>query len=245
MNTPIIGEPEEQTEEQTKQALESRAQTLESRAEQIEQQPPEEDESIFEGKKHFPIFPTGLFQFELKDEELKEVRETTLPALKSLAPEGKSNWIAQPQPEEHVELKSLADLFTQATVEVLGFSGVIYDKMQVTTLRVHGVNEPYLFPPESKPNNILVGIFIAKTDGDARLTFLDPRPQAWVIKPPVKEPNIYNSDAFSVDVKENQIFVFPSWLQYTFAFKEDVKENLWVTWTAMIAGGGAKKSPSP
>ena len=50
MNTPIIGEPEEQTEEQTKQALESRAQTLESRAEQIEQQPPEEDESIFKDK---------------------------------------------------------------------------------------------------------------------------------------------------------------------------------------------------
>ena len=54
MNTPIIGEPEEQTKQtkQTEQALESRAQTLESRAEQIEQQPPEEDESIFEGKKY-------------------------------------------------------------------------------------------------------------------------------------------------------------------------------------------------
>lgn len=220
MNTPTINEPKEQTEK-------------------VEQQATEEDESIFKDKKHFPIFPTGLFQFELKDEELNEIKKTTLPALKSLAPEGEPNWIAQPPPEEALELKSLADLFTEATIEVLGFSGVIYDKMQVTTLRVHGVNESYLFPAESKPNNVLVGIFIAKTNGDARLTFLDPRPQAWVIKPPVKEPNIYNSDAFSIDVKENQIFVFPAWLQYTFAFKEDVKENLWVTWTAMIAGGGS------
>jgi hypothetical protein len=234
MNTPIIGEPKEETK-----------QTPQGQVEQTEQQTTEEDESIFEGKKHFPIFPTGLFQFELKDEELNEVKETTLPALKRLAPEGKSNWISQPEPEKALELKSLANLFTEATVEVLGFSGVIYDKMQVTTLRVHGVNEPYLFPAESKPNNILVGIFIAKTNDDARLTFLDPRPQAWIIKPPVKEPNIYNSDAFSVDVKENQMFVFPSWLQYTFAFKENVKENLWVTWTAMIAGGGTKKPPTP
>ena len=223
MNTPTIDKPKEQPPEQ---------------------QVVEEDESIFKDKKHFPIFPTGLFQFEFEDQDLSKIKETILPALESLAVEGKPNWIVQPNPEEAVDLKGLADFFTEATTEVLGFSGVIYDKMHVTTLRVHGVNEPQLFPAESKPNNILAGIFIAKTNDDARLTFLDPRPQAWIIKPPVKEPNIYNSDAFSIDAKENQMFIFPSWLQYAISFKEDVKDNLWVTWTAKI-GGGAKKSPSP
>jgi hypothetical protein len=52
MNTPIIGEPEEQTKQTPK--------------DQVEQQTAEEDESIFGGKKHYPIFPTGLFKFDFK-----------------------------------------------------------------------------------------------------------------------------------------------------------------------------------
>ena len=219
MNTPIIGEPKSDTSDQ---AI--------------------DDQSIFEDKKHFPIFPTGLFQFEFKDPELNEIKHTVLPQLESLALEGKPNWMVQPKPEEVGGLKSLADLFTEATVEVLGFSGVIYEKMQVTSLRVYGVNKTQTFPAEARSNNLFAGIFIAKTNSDMRITFLDPRPQAWVIKPPVKEPNVYNSDAFSIEPKENQVLIFPSWLQYTMTFKEDVKENLWVTWTAMISSGaGAKK----
>lgn len=215
MNTPIIGEEKDKAKE--------------------------EKDSIFDDKKHYPIFPTGLFQFKLAEKDQKDVDENIVPALNDLASkQEKPNWAVQPKPEEKPELKNLADLFTEATVEVLGFGGVIYGKLQITALTVWGANQPQLFPQEPRPNNLLAGVFVAKTNDDGRLTFLDPRPQAWVIKPPVKEPSIYNSDAFSVDLKQSQMLVFPAWMQYHMAFKEKMEENIWVTWTAMIQGGPRK-----
>jgi len=208
-----------------------------------EEAPVEESDSIFKDKKHYPIFPTGLFDFELGGEELEKVGDSfsELNELGTKNGSDKPNWITSIDMQNLGRLESLSSVLRQAIEENLGFTGVIYDELQITSMRAWRITKSELFPVESRPNQLLAGIFFAKTNKDARVTFFDPRPQAWVIKPPVSEPNIFNSDAFSISCVKNRLLVFPAWLQYQISFKEDMEENIYVTWTAMIRGGATKK----
>jgi len=203
-------------------------------------QPPKEEDSIFEGKKHFPIFPTNLFEFVFKEEESKKINDC-LPHVQKMGDENKSNWVTQPTLNTLDEFKEVTSLLIEGTREVLGFSGVRFDDLLITSLRAYRYTEPNLGPQEVRPNNLLSGLLFLKTDKKGVVTFFDPRPQAWIIKPPVSEANIFNSDAFSIESQENKMLVFPAWLQYQVAFKEGMEENIYLSWTAMVRGG-AKSS---
>ena len=221
--------------------------TLEKTAEIIEEtltedqvaekaQAPEEEDSIFAGKKHFPIFPTNLFEFVFKEEESKKINDC-LPHIQNLGDADKANWVTQPNLNTLDEFKEVLSLLTEGMKEVLGFSGVRFDEMLITSLRAYRHTTPNLGPQEVRPNNLLSGVLFLKTDKKGVVTFFDPRPQAWIIKPPVSEANIFNSDAFSIESQENKMLVFPAWLQYQVAFKEGMEENIYLSWTAMVRGG--------
>ena len=149
----------------------------------------------------------------------------------------KANWVTQPNLNTLDEFKEVLSLLTEGMKEVLGFSGVRFDEMLITSLRAYRHTTPNLGPQEVRPNNLLSGVLFLKTDKKGVVTFFDPRPQAWIIKPPVSEANIFNSDAFSIESQENKMLVFPAWLQYQVAFKEGMEENIYLSWTAMIRGG--------
>ena len=229
MNTETIDRPDEKIEEEQPPK---------------EGQAPEEGESGFGGKKHFPIFPTNLFEFHLKEED-SDKASGCLPALNELlgSEEDHPNWATQPNLNTLDEFKDVTSLFSVAAEEVLGFSGVRYDNLLITSVRAYRYTKPELGPMEQRPNNLLSGLLFLETDDNGRATFFDPRPQAWIIKPPISQANIFNSDAFSVEFKKNKMLLFPAWLQYQVGFKEEMKgANTWLTWTAMVRGGGPKES---
>jgi hypothetical protein len=58
-----------------------------------------------------------------------------------------------------------------------------------------------------------------------------------MLKPPVSQASIFNSDAFSMEFKESKLLIFPAWLEYQIAFKKDMGENIFLAWTAMVRGG--------
>jgi len=232
MNTPIIEAPKKETTRTAK--------TLETG-----QTPEQEDDSVFAGKRHFPIFPTNLFEFELTEEDLKKF-SNCLPVIHERGNADEPNWVTQPNLNTLDEFKEAVSLLQESVNEVLGFSGVLFDDMLITSLRGHRYTEPKLTSMEIRPNNLLSGLIVLKTDGAGRVTFFDPRPQAWIIKPPISQAHIFNSDAFSVEFKLNKLFIFPAWLQYQVAFKEDkekkMEENIYLTWNAMVRGGSKPES---
>jgi len=208
---------------------------------ETQKSPKQEDESIFSAKKHFPIFPTNLFEFELKEKELQTMYDC-IPALLEEGLPGEPNWATRPNLNTLNQFKEAVSLCGEAALEILGFMGVRFDDMMITSMRGYRYTKPELGPLENRPNNMLSGIFFLRTDGKGRITFFDPRPQAWVIKPPISEANIFNSDAFSIEFKPGKMIVFPAWLQYQVAFQEQIEENIFLTWTAMVRGGGPSET---
>ena len=220
--------------------------TAEKVAEVSQQEAPQEQpESIFKDKKHFPIFPTNLFEFLFKG-DLEEKMKKCLPALGKLVETDEPNWVTRPDLNTLEDYKDAASLFSEGAVEVLGFSGVNYDELLITSLKAFRFTKPELVPVQKRANNLLSGIFFLKTDESYSgiITFFDPRPQAWMLKPPISKANIFNSDAFSVEFTENKLLIFPAWLEYQIAFKQDMGENIFFTWTAMVRGGQPKQQPS-
>ena len=225
MNTSTIETPEKKEE------------TTEKTTEETTEEVPE---SNFKDKKHYPIFPTNLFEFVFKEKEAAKVR-ACLPALHKMVETDEPNWVTRPDLNTLDGFEDSEARFAEGAEEVLGFSGVLFDDMLITSLKASRYTEPRLTSMEIRPNNLLSGLFVLKTDGAGRVTFFDPRPQAWIVKPPISQAHIFNSDAFSVEFKLNKLFIFPAWLQYQVAFKEDKEkkmgENIYVTWNAMVRGG--------
>ena len=195
-------------------------------------------ESNFEDKKHYPIFPTNLFEFIFKEEEAAKM-ETCLPVLHKMVETDEPNWVTRPDLNTLDDFKDSVALFSEGAEEVLGFSGVSYDALTITSLKAFRFTNPELVPVQMRPNNLLSGLYFLKTDEKQSgiVTFFDPRPQAWMLKPPVSQASIFNSDAFSMEFKESKLLIFPAWLEYQIAFKKDMGENIFLAWTAMVRGG--------
>lgn len=212
------------------------------------EEPSEQQEgynSIFEDKRHFPIFPTNLFEFGLKESDVEKFNNC-LPAIHEMGNPDSANWSTPPDLNLTKEFSEIMPILDEAIYEVLRFGAVNYDNLLITSLRAYRFSEPSVAPLEVRPNNLLAGLLVLKSGGkDSRITFFDPRPQAWVIKPPISQANIFNSDAFSVDMKPNKIFMFPAWLQYQAVLGEKMEESIYLTWTAMVRGGGVKKPQDP
>ena len=198
----------------------------------------------FKDKKHFPIFPTNVFEFELKDS--KELNENLIKRIKKFEnPNNLNNFSTTPVLFEYEDFQELQSLIKEIATQTLGFMNVEYDEVFMTRLMGHTVAKPEAMPPDTNANSLYSGVYCAKAGG-ARATFYDPRPQAWVLRPAFTNAHVFNSDAFFVDLREGTIVLFPSWLQFYVAFPPDkTEEDVYFTWSVMIRDAGAKKSLTP
>jgi len=85
------------------------------------------------------------------------------------------------------------------------------------------VTKPGEFHHEhSHPNSIISGVFYISTEEDDKITFTDPNRK---IKEKIlfeqKEFNLWNSITWFFPVKNNELVLFPSWLDH----KVDINEN--------------------
>ena len=111
----------------------------------IEPPKPEED-AIFEDKKHFPIFPTNLFEFEFNKEE-KEKLDSSLPeSLEKMGSKDSPNWATDFNLQTFEEYKPLARVLSESAQRVLGFVGVRFESLMLTSLKGYKVKEPEFSP---------------------------------------------------------------------------------------------------
>lgn len=191
------------------------------------------DDLFFKEKKHFPCFPTSVFEFQLENSEL--LNESFLKSVLEIPnPQKLPNWTSTPTLQDREEFKFLKERILESCKQVLGFGSFQYEKIRVTGLSSSVVNKPEKHTPGSSSNNFLSGIYCAKA-GKGRIVFCDPRPQAWVIRPFTAQANLYNSDAFVMNLVEGKMVVFPSWLEYYFVFPEDMSENVYFAWNVMLS----------
>jgi uncharacterized protein (TIGR02466 family) len=70
--------------------------------------------------------------------------------------------------------------------------------------------------------------------GADTINFHDPRPQAGVIRPPVTDLTVYNTDQAVVSVAVGTLLVFPAWLPHSVDANASAAERISVSFNVMF-----------
>jgi uncharacterized protein (TIGR02466 family) len=131
----------------------------------------------------------------------------------ALAP-GES-WQSDHGLHERAPFREVVDCIEDAAASVLGYLRISHEGFAVTgcwaNVNARGAGHTL----HSHPNNYLSGVYYVRTHSGAdTINFLDPRPQAGIIRPPVTELTAENTEQVVVTVKDGMLLLFPAWLQH-------------------------------
>ena len=110
-----------------------------------------------------------------------------------------------------------------------------YDDIIITNMWGNVMTPGEVHPPHTHSNNFLSGVFYLQADDQSgNITFFDPRPQAEVWQPRRKKGLLETCGAIGYDPKENNGFIFPSWLQHW--VERTGSERVSISWNILVKG---------
>ena len=68
------------------------------------------------------------------------------------------------------------------------------------------------------------------------ISFFDPRPQANVLLPDIKDATPFNSHTYAVTPEPGQMIIFPSWLAHRVAINRSKQERISLSFNVMLQG---------
>lgn len=134
------------------------------------------------------------------------------------------------------EFSDLTEQILEGSEAVLSFLQVDYDNFEITGCwaninPVGGMNTPH-----THPNNYLSGVYYVQTMGGAdSIFFSDPRPQATVVRPPVKQETMYTGNEVSMEVREGRLILFPAWLSHGVPPNRGNRERISISFNVMFS----------
>jgi uncharacterized protein (TIGR02466 family) len=137
--------------------------------------------------------------------------------------------------EEFAEIIALIGTSVKGALDFLG----IEELFEITGCwaninPVGGINTPH-----THPNNYLSGVYYVKTgEGSDRIFFSDPRPQASVVSPQVKEDNIYTGNEVSMEAKVGRLIIFPAWLTHGVPANQSGDDRISISFNIMFPSFG-------
>jgi uncharacterized protein (TIGR02466 family) len=167
------------------------------------------------------MFPTFVWKAELRPDVREPINESVLRVLIELgAPladlaAGKS-WQSDHGLHELEPLRELIGCINEAAESVLEYLRIGHAGFMVTGCWAN-VNAPGAgHRAHDHPNNYLSGVYYVRTHPSANtINFLDPRPQAAVIRPPVTALTAENTEQVVVQIKDGTLLIFPAWLRHS------------------------------
>jgi uncharacterized protein (TIGR02466 family) len=196
------------------------------------------------------IFATPVWIVDLADEfgaalnaRLMAAIEGLMTPLPALTP-GRSNW--QTDPTLH-RLPQFADLI--ALFEEAGRNAADYLKLKSRDLVVTGCwanyNPPGGYnPAHHHPNNYLSGVYyVSIPDGEGRIAFEDPRPQAQVMLAPVTEFTHNNGNIITFEAKPGRLLIFPAWLSHSVPVNRSPHNRISISFNLMFTNYLEELSP--
>jgi uncharacterized protein (TIGR02466 family) len=102
-----------------------------------------------------------------------------------------------------------------------------------------GINTPH-----THPNNYLSGVYYVQVnDGVDSIFFGDPRPQAIVMSPPVREENIYTGNEVEIEARAGRLVIFPSWLSHGVPANRSAADRISISFNVMFPNYTEEMSP--
>jgi uncharacterized protein (TIGR02466 family) len=167
------------------------------------------------------MFPTFVWKAQLAPDAYLPINEAILQTLVAMgAPlddigPGES-WQSEHGLHERERLREFVQCLNEAADCVLDYLKIGRADVRITGCwaNVHGPGAGHA--AHSHPNNYLSGVYYVRTHAEANtINFLDPRPQAEVMRPPVTALTAENTEQVVVRVQDGLLLMFPAWLRHS------------------------------
>ena len=179
------------------------------------------------------LFPTVIHEFHLDtpiDDKMQMVSYIKNSKIKP-------NGMIQTEDDIHKisYFKNFKDIIIHLNEGVLNKLGYEYEDVIISSMWGNVLFPSQTHSPHTHSNNFLSGVFyLQRDDHSSEIQFFDPRPQASVLSPRIKDNNVQNSDVVGFEPKENMGLIFPSWLQHW--VRPTGSERISVSWNIFVKG---------
>jgi uncharacterized protein (TIGR02466 family) len=203
-----------------------------------------EDVSVHE------IFPTPIWSVDLKPDYAAALNERLLRDIEALIsprpalPPG-ANWQTDPTLHRLPQFAELVEIVEKASKGAAEFLKLRARDLEVTGCWAN-INPPGgRNSSHTHPNNFLSGVYyVATPASEGRIVFEDPRPQAYVMMPPVAEFTRHNGNNIVFDVKPGRLVLFPAWLTHSVPVNGSQHERVSIAFNLMFKNYVAEASPA-
>jgi uncharacterized protein (TIGR02466 family) len=175
----------------------------------------------FQNSDILRMFPTFVWKAELRPDIYEPINDSVLQSLGQFgAPltdlKFGESWQSNQGLHELEQLREVVACISDAAETVLEYLRVGDASFQITGCWAN-VNGPGAgHRAHDHPNNFLSGVYYVRTHpGADSVTFIDPRPQTRIIRPPVTELSAENTEQVVLKVKDGMLLLFPAWLQHS------------------------------
>ena len=192
--------------------------------------------------KYNRIFPTLVMQAGnvLTNKELDAINASIIKdeneQVFSLNSNSKEAVQSEPFLHKQNAYKPLCKKILELNKKYLTDSNLVFEDLAITDMWSNILKKGQFHRPHTHSNNILSGVFYPKSDNNAKIYFLDPRPQAIVIQPKTRLGTQGNSSLMQYASITNQLLIFPSWLQHYVEAVSGNETRHSVAWNVMLKG---------
>lgn len=175
---------------------------------------------MFERTEVAQLFPTCVWIHDLQGaaqlnetlgREIEEVRAAT-PSRSRLP----GHWQSAGDLYRRPAFEPLVQAVVAAARNVVGFLSWECEGLQITDLWANVNDQDFAHRQHSHPNNFLAGVYYVAVPPDSgEIVFYDPRPQAHVLEPKVRERNPFNSAKRRITPQAGRLLLFPSWFEHS------------------------------
>jgi uncharacterized protein (TIGR02466 family) len=166
------------------------------------------------------MFPTFVWKAELAPADYEPLNDSIMRALAMLgAPfadlKAGESWQSDHGLHELPGFGAFVDCITSAGEAVLAYLKIGHQGFKVTGCWAN-LNAPAAgHRLHNHPNNYLSGVYYVRTQpGADSISFVDPRPQTAIVRPPVTALTADNTEQVVLKVKDGMLLTFPAWLQH-------------------------------
>ena len=199
------------------------------------------DDNWIEDSDILSIFPTFVWTIQSTPKFYEKVNAKILKALNGLNPDladipPGDSWQSHQQLHKRKEFIDLVPHILTTSKTVLQFLKVSYDAVEITGCWANINSTGASHAMHSHPNNFLSGVYYVQTQAGAdSVNFHDPMPQTGIIRPPVTELTVQNTDQVVVNVSEGTLLMFPAYLSHSVSPNESDKLRISISFNLMFS----------
>ena len=124
-----------------------------------------------------------------------------------------------------------------ASQGVFEFLSYEYERLDITNCWANVNLRGHSNRDHVHPNNYLSGVYyVTVPEGSGRILFRDPRAQAMIFVPAVKQRSPFNSDEHAITPEEGDLILFHSWLPHMVEPNQSDQERISIAFNVTLKG---------